>query len=149
MFVHGSHTDGTLVSHFVPRDVDVLQELTKKTDSTVCFSVTTVDRETARRLEPGTPPPEKRPLAMSRLVDAGVALAPVVPGITDGKANIEAVVRAAADYGARFCGRARCTPSRGPKRTSSTPYAASTRRCGTSTGARTPARTRPRTCSAG
>ena len=43
---------------------------------------------------------------MSRLVDAGidagVALAPVVPGITDGKANIEAVVRAAADHGARF-----------------------------------------------
>ena len=95
-------TKGTLAV----RDVDVLQELTRKTDSTVCFSVTTVDRETARRLEPGTPPPEKRLLAMSRLVDAGidagVALAPVVPGITDGRANIEAVVRAAADHGARF-----------------------------------------------
>ena len=43
---------------------------------------------------------------MSRLADAGVnagvALAPVVPGITDGRANIEAVVRAAADHGARF-----------------------------------------------
>ena len=38
---------------------------------TVC-RVTTVDGETARRLEPGTPPPEKRLLAMSRLVDAGV-----------------------------------------------------------------------------
>ena len=95
-------TKGTLAV----RDIDVLQELTRKTDSTVCFSVTTVDRETARRLEPGTPPPEKRLLAMSRLVDAGVnagvALAPVVPGITDGRANIEAVVRAAADRGARF-----------------------------------------------
>ena len=84
----------------------MLQELTAKTDSTVCFSVTTVDRAMARRLEPGTPPPEKRLLAMSRLVDAGVnagvALAPVIPGITDGKASIEAVVRAAADHGARF-----------------------------------------------
>ncbi len=95
-------TKGTLAV----RDVDVLQELTSRTGSTICFSVTTVDRETARGLEPGTPPPEKRLLAMSRLVDAGVnagvALAPVVPGITDGRANIEAVVRAAADHGARF-----------------------------------------------
>ncbi len=95
-------TKGTMVV----RDVDVLQELAEKTDSTVCFSITTVDRSLARRLEPGTAAPVKRLEAMQRLidagVDAGVALAPVVPAVTDGPANIEAVVRAAADHGARF-----------------------------------------------
>lgn len=46
-------TKGTLVV----RDVDVLQELSRRADCTVCFSVTTMDPELTRKLEPGTPPP--------------------------------------------------------------------------------------------
>ena len=95
-------TKGTMIV----RDVDILQELTRKADCTVCFSVTTMDLDLARKLEPGTPPPAKRLLAMKRLVEAGVnagvALAPVVPGITDSLPNLEEVTRSAADYGARF-----------------------------------------------
>ena len=95
-------TKGTLIV----RDVDLLQELTRKADCTVCFSVTTMDLDLARKLEPGTPPPQKRLLAMKRLVEAGVnagvALAPVIPCITDNLPNLEDVTRSAADHGARF-----------------------------------------------
>ena len=61
-------TKGTMVV----RDIDVLQELARTTDSAVCFSVTTLDLAVARKLEPGTAPPIKRLQAMERLVAAGV-----------------------------------------------------------------------------
>ena len=95
-------TKGTLIV----RDVDVLAELSKRAEVTVCFSIITTDTQLARRLEPGTPPPAQRFRALRQLTDAGVnagvLLAPVLPGITDDKANIEAVVTAASDHGARF-----------------------------------------------
>ena len=95
-------TKGTMVV----RDIDVLAELSRNADCTVCFSVTTMDRDLARRLEPGTPPPDKRMQAMERLVQAGIkagiALAPIIPGITDSPTNLAGVVRSAASYGARF-----------------------------------------------
>ena len=95
-------TKGTLAI----RDSDVLTDVSRHAECTVCFSVTTMDVDLARKLEPGTPPPAKRMEAMGRLVRsgvrAGVALAPVVPGITDGAENLEAVARAAAAQGARF-----------------------------------------------
>ena len=59
-----------------------------------------------RALEPGAPPPRQRLRALRRLADAGVpcglALAPVLPGITDAPGALEDVVRAAADAGARW-----------------------------------------------
>ena len=95
-------TKGTMIV----RDVDVLQELSRRAGCTVCFSLTTMDVELARKLEPGTPPPHKRLEALERLVQAGVkagvALAPVIPGITDSDSNLEAVARSAASYGAQF-----------------------------------------------
>ena len=97
-------TKGTLVV----RDRDLLAELSMRAGCTVCFSITTMDVTLWRRMEPGTPPPLKRLQAMESLVragvNAGVLLAPVMPGITDGGENLKAVVRAAADHGARFLG---------------------------------------------
>ena len=88
------------------RDVDVLQELARRVECTACFSITTMDAELAGKLEPGTPPPAKRLQAVERLVQsgvkAGVALAPIIPGITDDRANLEDVARSAASHGARF-----------------------------------------------
>ena len=76
-------TKGTMVV----REIDVLEELSRSADCTVCFSVTTMDLDLVRRLEPGTPPPDRRMQAMERLVQAGIkagiALAPIIPGITD------------------------------------------------------------------
>lgn len=95
-------TKGTLIV----RDIDLLAELSGRADCTVCFSITTLDADLARRLEPGTPPPAKRLRAMELLVEAGVNagvfLAPVLPGITDDEANLRSVARTAAESGARF-----------------------------------------------
>ena len=97
-------TKGTLIV----RDVDVLSDLADRGGCTVCFSITTLDHERWPQLEPGTPPPGQRLRAMQKLVDsgvrAGVLLSPVIPGITDDLANLEAVVRSAADHGAQFLG---------------------------------------------
>lgn len=97
-------TKGTLAV----RDADVMADLARRAECTVAFSVTTVDAELARRLEPGVPPPLSRLWALERLalagVNAGVLVAPIVPGITDNIKNLESVVRAAAEHGARWVG---------------------------------------------
>lgn len=97
-------TKGTMVV----RDVDVLVELTRRAQATVCFSLTTLDRDLWRRLEPGTPPPDKRLRAMGELaragVRAGLLLAPIIPGLTATPRHLEPLIRAAADHGARFVG---------------------------------------------
>jgi DNA repair photolyase len=95
-------TKGTLVV----RDVDVLQHLGERAGSGVSVSLITLDDAIWRALEPGTPPPRQRLRALRRLADAGVpcglALAPVLPGLTDAPRALEAVVRAAADHGAQW-----------------------------------------------
>jgi DNA repair photolyase len=95
-------TRGTLII----RDLDVLTELAQRADLTACFSVPTLDREIWRRTEPGTAPPHQRLRALERLVGAGikagVAMAPVLPGISDRPALLEEVVKAARAAGANF-----------------------------------------------
>lgn len=89
------------------RDLDILQELAQGPGCTVMFSVTTVDPELAAKLEPDTPPPAQRLSALRRLraagVEAGVMAAPVLPGLTDSRKQLEAVFQAAAFHGAQFC----------------------------------------------
>ncbi|MCY4623860.1 MAG: radical SAM protein [Chloroflexi bacterium] len=95
-------TKGTLVQ----RDVDVLADACRRAGASVSFSITTLDPDLWRDLEPGTPPPWKRLQVMERLVAAGVRagvlLAPVVPGVTDSHESLAAVVEAAAAHGAHF-----------------------------------------------
>jgi DNA repair photolyase len=95
-------TKGTLVV----RDVDVLQQLRDRAGSGVSFSLITLDERVWRAIEPGTPAPRQRLRAMQRLADAGVpcglALAPVLPGLTDAPEQLEAVVAAAAEHGAQW-----------------------------------------------
>jgi DNA repair photolyase len=100
----GVVTKGTLVV----RDIDILSQMTESPGCTVTFSLTTLDLDLWTRLEPGTSPPRQRLRALERLVGAGVCagvlLAPVLPGLTDQGADLEEIVRAAADHGARFLG---------------------------------------------
>jgi DNA repair photolyase len=95
-------TKGTLVV----RDADVLQHLRDRAGSGVSFSLITLDERVWRAVEPGTPPPRQRLRAMARLAEAGVpcglALAPVLPGLTDSPRQLEAVVAAAAEHGAQW-----------------------------------------------
>ena len=94
----------------IVRDRDVLQELTARTDCTVCISVPCVDEDVWRQLEPGTASPMQRLRAVRELVDAGihagVLMNPIVPGISSKPALIEATVKAVADHGAQFIGSA-------------------------------------------
>jgi DNA repair photolyase len=97
-------TKGTMVL----RDLDLLQEVTRRAGATVCFSVPAVDGEIWRRTELGTPPPWQRLRVMERLVaggiHAGVLMAPLLPGLSANPDQIARTVRAAADHGARFIG---------------------------------------------
>ena len=81
----------------IVRDVDILAEAAQREGCNVCFSVTTLDRELARDLDPGTAPPMQRLKALERLreegVTAGVLIAPVVPGLTSDLKTLEGVVR--------------------------------------------------------
>ncbi len=92
----------------VIRDVDVLAAVRDRGGVSVCVSLTTLDRDLWRRLEPGTAPPHQRLRAVATLAAAGipvgVLLAPIVPGLTTDRANLEAVVRGAAEHGANFVG---------------------------------------------
>lgn len=89
-------------SPMILRDVDLLSELTRVASAEIFFSITTVDLDLWRTLEPGTANPFNRLAAMRRLreagVTAGVMMAPILPGITDSEASIEAVAAAAQQY---------------------------------------------------
>lgn len=89
----------------VQRDVDLLQELARGPGCTVSLSLTTLDEDLARRLEPGTPAPRRRLETVGRLarrgIEAGVMIAPVLPGLTDGP-GLERLVDEAFSHGARF-----------------------------------------------
>ena len=88
----------------VIRDVDALQDAARRVDVSVNVSVPTLDERVWRTTEPGTAPPSQRLEIVRRLVAAGietsVAMAPILPGLSDSTAQLETVVRAARDAGA-------------------------------------------------
>lgn len=88
----------------VVRDIDVLQHASSRAKVGVYFSVPTLDPRIWHTTEPGTPPPRARLRALRRLVDAGikagVAMAPIIPGLSDDPRLMADVVRAARDAGA-------------------------------------------------
>ncbi len=97
-------TKGVLVR----RDVDVLRELARVADVRVNFSVGSIDEGVWKLTEPGAPSPLARLEAMQYLVEngvnAGVMMAPLLPGISDSTESIYDVAEAAAAHGARFIG---------------------------------------------
>ena len=92
----------------VVRDVDVLQEHSRAAAGTIYMSVPTVDEDAWRTLEPGTAHPLQRLRAVRELTDAGinagVLMAPIVPGFSSSPRKLERTIKAIADHGARFVG---------------------------------------------
>ena len=88
----------------VVRDVDVLQEASRRTDVSVMFSVPTLDAAVWRTTEPGTAPPRQRLRALATLVGAGVkasvGMAPILPGLSDRPEQLAEVVKAVRAAGA-------------------------------------------------
>jgi DNA repair photolyase len=92
----------------VVRDIDVLLQQSTVAGCTIYMSVPTVDEDAWRTLEPGTAHPLQRLRAVRELVDAGVnagvLMAPIVPGFSSSRSKLERTVKAIADHGARFVG---------------------------------------------
>jgi DNA repair photolyase len=93
-------------NRLVTRDIDHLRELAPFDAAAVCVSVTTLDAELARVMEPRTSTPANRLDAIRTLSEAGVPVrvlvAPVIPGLTDHE--ITSIIISAADAGARYAG---------------------------------------------
>jgi DNA repair photolyase len=90
----------------VARDVDVFQELARLGAARVFVSITTLDGELARKMEPRTSTPELRLKAVETLAKAGVPVgvmvAPTIVGLTDHE--MPAIIKAAARAGAGSAG---------------------------------------------
>jgi DNA repair photolyase len=90
----------------VARDADLLAELARHGAAHVFVSVTTLDAELARRMEPRAARPDRRLEAIATLaaagVPTGVMVAPMIPGLND--PEIPRILEAAARAGARSAG---------------------------------------------
>ena len=93
-------------SNLVLRDLDLLAPMAAQGLAKVFVSVTTLDRDIARRMEPRAPTPGRRIEAIERLAQAGVPVgviaAPIIPAVNDGE--IEAILTRAHQAGAREAG---------------------------------------------
>jgi DNA repair photolyase len=90
----------------VTRDLDILAPLANEHLTKVLISITTLDAELARVLEPRTSTPAARLCAIAALraagVPVGVMVAPILPGLTDHQ--VPAILKAASEAGAQWAG---------------------------------------------
>lgn len=90
----------------ITRDIDILQDMAAWRGSQVFLSITTLDAELARVLEPRTSTPQAKLAALEKLSAAGiltgVMVAPVIPGLTD--SEIPNILQAAKTSGVKFAG---------------------------------------------
>lgn len=95
-------TKGALIE----RDADILGPMGAERLAEAGVSLTTLDRRLSRAMEPRAAAPERRLVAIRRLVAAGcpmrVSIGPIIPGLNDHE--IETLLAAAADAGATMAG---------------------------------------------
>jgi len=95
----------TTKSNLVLRDIDLLQDISR-TYASVAFTLTTVDDELAKKIEPYAPLPSERLKAMGILstlgIETGVTMMPILPYIEDNEQNIYNIVKFSALSGAKF-----------------------------------------------
>lgn len=93
-------------NHLVTRDIDLLQKLAPHNAAMVHLSITTLDGDLAKKLEPRASPPVRRLAALRELTEAGirveVLMAPCIPGLTDHE--MPALCAAAREAGAMDIG---------------------------------------------
>ena len=103
---HGLHIGLITKSPLVARDIDVFRRLADRSEVTIHVSIITTDAPLLRRLEVRSPHPAARLRALEKLaqagLNAGVIIAPILPGITDDVPHLEALLKAAKSAGARF-----------------------------------------------
>src|SRR5438445_7850338 len=93
-------------SNLILRDINLLQKVAEHNQLFVNLTVTTLNSELARILEPRAPRPDLRLNTVRKLnesgLNAGVICAPVLPGITDSPHDLEALVKATAEAGGKY-----------------------------------------------
>jgi DNA repair photolyase len=93
-------------SDLVLRDLDLLTSLAERRLAQVFISITTLDAELARRMEPRAAIPARRLAALEGLaaagVPCGVLASPMIPGLNDHE--LDGILEAAARVGARRAG---------------------------------------------
>ena len=93
-------------SNQIVRDIEVLKKIAARSSLQIDITVTTMRARLARMLEPRAPRPDLRLVAVKELHAAGLAVgvsaSPLVPGITDGQGELEAVAAAAKEAGAQW-----------------------------------------------
>jgi DNA repair photolyase len=103
---HGLSIEIITKSPLVTRDLDLLQAISRNNELSVNISLATADPRLARRLELRSPIPAARLRALRRLtaggVDAGLIIAPIIPGITDDWVGLARLMEAAKEAGARY-----------------------------------------------
>ncbi len=93
-------------STLIERDIDLLQEIDRRSTLVVHITITTPDAELARKLEPRAPRPDLRLRTVQRLREAGIRTgilnSPLLPGITDGPTEIDRMAQLAKEVDASF-----------------------------------------------
>lgn len=91
-------------SDLIVRDIDVYREIARRHRLSLVFTITTLDADLARLLEPLAPRPDLRLDAMTQLAKAGLVVSvncsPILPLINDSEESIDAVAHACAQAGA-------------------------------------------------
>src|SRR5271165_2479231 len=103
---HGLEIGIVTKSDLVARDIDLLLQIAEHNALSVSLTITTLNTNLARILEPRAPRPDLRLQALAKLtsagLNAGVICAPVLPGITDSAAALDKLVRATKEAGGKY-----------------------------------------------
>ena len=93
-------------STLVLRDLDLLADMAKRNLAGVMISITTLNGDLARRMEPRAASPARRLATIRSLAEAGVPVgvlsSPMIPGLND--LELESILRAASEAGAVSAG---------------------------------------------
>ena len=93
-------------NHLITRDIDILADMARRNLAEAFLSVTTLDKDLARVMEPRASAPHRRLAAVRELADAGiptgVMTAPMIPGLNDHE--MESILEAAVEAGATHAG---------------------------------------------
>lgn len=93
-------------SALVERDIDIFQEMARDQLIHVMVSITTLDKQLARTMEPRAAAPQRRLEIIRRLsaagIPVGVMVAPIIPVLTD--SEMETILEQAREAGAQQAG---------------------------------------------
>ena len=100
----GRHIGMITKSDLIVRDIDLMKEIARANVFGVHITITTLDPQLARLLEPRAPRPELRLEAVRKLSEAGIVVGvnpnPIMPGITDDEPSLDRLAKACRDAGA-------------------------------------------------